>query len=194
MKSITVDDVILAQPCSLFPRSRIEKLWANKESLTPKEISTLKIRVMDRLWALLICCLNHQQTKLFACSFFNYVLTLLEKPIPEHSKWIKQIQLYDFQTIQAKKTGELTDKQKLQVTKLRNARRRAQQFCSEDAFENSLYYRISNISYYHTEFGYSMSVYRAIQSVFYSCPKNKIRIIQKAALTLAVNHAEQEKK
>jgi hypothetical protein len=199
MKSITVEDVIRARPCPSYPRSRIEKLWSDKKSLTPEEISILKIRTMDKIWVFLMCYLNQQQTKLFACSFLNYVLTLLKNPIPAYSNWLKKIQLCDFQALNVNRDNEITDEEELiliysQVAKLKHADLRAKHFFhnAETKLESCLYFGIFDISYYYTDFEYSMSVYRTIEYILDKCPKGKVSIIRNKALALAIEYAEQE--
>ena len=53
MKRLTVDDIMKMHPCCLYPRARVEELWAGRESLSALEILDLPITAADRLWALL---------------------------------------------------------------------------------------------------------------------------------------------
>jgi hypothetical protein len=78
MKRVTVDDIMAAGPCSLYPRERVVDLWAGRESLTAREIANLKIPVLDRLWAIILCCLDDRQRRLFACDCAERALALVK--------------------------------------------------------------------------------------------------------------------
>lgn len=69
MRSITVDDVMSALPCSEYSRFRVESLWGKKEALTPLEIAELDIPIRDRVWALFILCMDKGGRRLFALEF-----------------------------------------------------------------------------------------------------------------------------
>jgi hypothetical protein len=103
MKHVTVSDIMDARPCSDYPRSRVDKLWAGRESLTPREIAALEIQVQDRLWALIKCCLDGRQRRLFACECAERALTLIDNPDPRSVEAIRVARAYA--------VGEATDQQ-----------------------------------------------------------------------------------
>jgi hypothetical protein len=39
----TVDDIMDLEPCPDYPRGRVEKLWAGRDSLSEQEIAELPI-------------------------------------------------------------------------------------------------------------------------------------------------------
>jgi len=49
---ITVDMVMAEKPCEEYPRERVEKLWAGRESLTPTEVKQLPVLDEARAWLL----------------------------------------------------------------------------------------------------------------------------------------------
>jgi hypothetical protein len=77
---ITVLDIMDAKPCNKYPQAVIKALWKERESLSPKEISELKIPIEDRLWALIKVVLNERDQRLFSCDCAERTL-LHEKSI-----------------------------------------------------------------------------------------------------------------
>lgn len=53
MKKITLDELLNWNPCKEYTKERILEISKGKTSLTPLEISKLKIPYSDRLWVLL---------------------------------------------------------------------------------------------------------------------------------------------
>lgn len=51
--SATVDDVMAWEPCSRYPRSRIEQLWGNHSAITRTQFLELKIPPEDLNWGAL---------------------------------------------------------------------------------------------------------------------------------------------
>jgi hypothetical protein len=91
---ITVDMVMAANPCAEYPLSRVEVLWAGRESLTPREIAALEIPEDDRLWALISRCLDERQQRLFACDCAERALTLVGSPDPRSVEAIRVARMY----------------------------------------------------------------------------------------------------
>jgi len=66
MHRYTVCDIMKLNPCEGYPRERVEKLWAGRESLSVREIAELDIPIWDRIWAL--CELaTPRAARIFAC-------------------------------------------------------------------------------------------------------------------------------
>ena len=91
---ITVDMIMAANPCAGYPRSRVEALWAGRESLTPSEIAALEIPAEDRVWALISCCLDDRQRRLFACDCAERALAVVDTPDPISVEAIRISRLY----------------------------------------------------------------------------------------------------
>ena len=91
---ITVDMIMSASPCAEYSRSRVEDLWAGREALTAREIAGLEIPADDRLWALISCCLDDRQRRLFACDCAEIALGLVTHPDPRSIESIRVARLY----------------------------------------------------------------------------------------------------
>ena len=91
---ITVDMIMSARPCAEYSRSRVEDLWSGREALTAREIAGLEIPIDDRLWALISCCLDDRQRRLFACDCSEIALGLVTHPDPRSVEAIRVARLY----------------------------------------------------------------------------------------------------
>src|SRR4030042_6703281 len=49
---ITIEIVMAERPCSSYPRSRVEELWAGREWLSAHEVTMLEIPLGDIAWLL----------------------------------------------------------------------------------------------------------------------------------------------
>jgi hypothetical protein len=83
-----------AKQCEEYPRSRVEELWAGRETLTAEEIAALDIRVEDRLWAIIACYLDDRQRLLFACDCADQALRLVATPDPRSVEAVAVARLY----------------------------------------------------------------------------------------------------
>ncbi len=110
MKRITVKDVMAAKPCWKYTEEIVEKLWKERETLTPQEIAKLDIPAKDRLWAIITCCLNDRQRRHFACDCAELSLSRIENPDSRSVEAVRVARLYA--------DGKTTDEQ---LTKARNA-------------------------------------------------------------------------
>lgn len=79
-KRVTVDDVMSLNPCKRYPRWRVEKLFAGRESLGWREILTLGLPARDMLWLFLRQeFLPSRRLYLLACEFAEQVLHLTKE-------------------------------------------------------------------------------------------------------------------
>lgn len=94
MKRVTVSDIMAAEPCHEYSRKRVETLWAGREALDAAEIAALDIPIVDRLWAVVNCCLDNRQRRLFSCNCADAALTLVAGPDPRIVDSVRVSRLY----------------------------------------------------------------------------------------------------
>ena len=84
MKTITVDQIMVFNPCSCYPRERVAALWAGREALTAEEIAALEIPEADRVWALCkwLGEISQSSARLFACDCADRALLRVANPDP----------------------------------------------------------------------------------------------------------------
>ena len=67
MTRYTVSHVMAANPCDEYSEGRVTSLWAGREALTSGEIAGLEIQIEDRLWAVIMVCMDARTQRLFGC-------------------------------------------------------------------------------------------------------------------------------
>ncbi len=81
--AVTVDQVMEWDPCSDYPRERVEELWTGRPALTALEILDLDIPGADRLWAVLRNeFLSDRELRELACDFAESVIHIYERNCP----------------------------------------------------------------------------------------------------------------
>lgn len=78
---ITIDMVLVENPCKTYTREYMEKLACGRESLTPDEVAGLKISIEDRLWILGRLVGRHDPTRIVARRIVRDALGHREIPI-----------------------------------------------------------------------------------------------------------------
>lgn len=88
MKRLTVENVMALNPCSDYPRERVQELWGKRKSLSLRQILTLPIPEIDRIWVMTqpgvmeLGALRVVVTKIVTRAVKNYAL-----PHPATQKW-----------------------------------------------------------------------------------------------------------